>query len=157
MFLPSIVNDILALVIDHPDATQVVFPLLDADALYVTARVDMQDDLFCFLLGPKALEHWRLRAIRKAKLHSMEPLVVLHSLSCLYLYPFGPQIVRYVYVFDLVLCWVGSTDVVKRVVPVLVVAELELSCKVRSKYICRVDTGHNFKRQIFWCHDSRVD
>ena len=74
----------------------------------------------------------------------MEPIVVLHSFSCLYLYPFGPQVVRYVYVFDLVLCWVRSTYVVKRVVPVLVVAKLEVSCKVRSKYISGVSTGHDF-------------
>ena len=74
----------------------------------------------------------------------MEPVVVLHSFSCLYLYPFGPQVVRYVYVFDLVLSWVRSTYVVKRVVPVLVVAELEVPCKVWSKYICRVSTGNDF-------------
>ena len=144
MFLPSIVNDILSLLIDHHDPAQVVLPLLDTDPLYVTAWVDIQDDLFRLLLGAKALEQWRLRAIRKAELYSMEPVVALHSLSCLYLYPFGPQIVRYVYVFDLVLRRVRSTHVVERVVPVLVVAELELSCKVRSKYICRVGTGHYF-------------
>ena len=74
----------------------------------------------------------------------MEPVVVLHSFSCLYLYPFGSQVVRYVYVFDLVLCWVRSTYVVKRVVPVLVVAELEVPCKERCKYISRVSTGNEF-------------
>ena len=87
----------------------------------------------------------------------MEPVVVLHSFSCLYLYPFGPQIVLYVYVSELVLSWVRSTYVVKRVVPVLVVAELELPCKVRSKYVCRVSSGHDFQRLILWCLDPGSD
>ena len=83
----------------------------------------------------------------------MEPVVFLQSFPCLYLYPFGPEIILYVYVTDLVLSWVRSTYVVKRVVPVLVVAKLELPCKIWSKYVCRVSSGHDFQRLILWCLD----
>ena len=58
MFLPGIVNDVLTLLIDHPDPTQVVLPLLETDPLYVTTRVDIQDDFFSLLLGAEALEQW---------------------------------------------------------------------------------------------------
>ena len=74
MLLPSIVDNIPSLLVDHPDACELVSEELHLDARHLLVLVQVQDSLMQLVCGIETLKVGALRLIREYELDAVKAL-----------------------------------------------------------------------------------